>query len=488
MSSELSSHLSTDVSRIDDIFEAFVDAGEAPGVAYGVVADGRLVHAGGVGVRRVGEPAQPDQRSIFRIASLTKSFTAAAVLRLRDAGSLGLDDLVSAYVPELAEVALPTTDSPPITIRHLLTMSGGLPTDDAWADRQESMSEAAFAALLRGGVGFIAAPGTGFEYANLGFALLGRVVTRAAGRDYREVVRAELLEPLGMHDSAFAEQDVDAGRLAWGHRRSAEGWASVPFDRTGVFSAIGGIYSTVADLAIWVSGFAGAFPARDEPDGHPLSRASRREMQQLHRIVPVTSLEPLQSPRGAPARALGYGMGLFVEQDPLVGTIAGHPGGYPGYGAQMRWSTELGLGVMSLANGMYARATAPVAEALDLLLAGQERPPVAPWPETVQASRDVQRLMGRWDDALADRIFADNVDLDLPRHERRQELASLMAAAGVVPSAGDAMSVTRYPTPASATWSLPGSRGVLTVSIALTPQRPPRVQTVAVRVADPPVS
>ena len=128
---------------------------------------------------------------------MTKSFTAATVLLLRDDGLLGLDDPVAPGCPTWTCADRPPI-RPPITIRHLLTMSAGLPTDDPWGDRQQGLDLDRFAELLRGGFSFAWAPGTRFEYSNLGYGILGRIVIRAAGLEYRDVVRTRLLEPLGM--------------------------------------------------------------------------------------------------------------------------------------------------------------------------------------------------------------------------------------------------------------------------------------------------
>ena len=474
-----------DFDQVDAIFSALVASGHAPGIAYGVIADGDLVHCGGAGVGQFGSNHTPDQDSVFRIASLTKSFTASAVLRLRDAGALNLDDTVATYLPEVAAAGLPTVDSPPLTIRHLLTMSAGLPTDDAWADRQESMTQDAFAALLRGGIGFTSAPGTAFEYSNLGFAMLGRVVTEVAGREYRDEVVAALLTPLGMRQTAFTYRDADASHLTCGYRHGREGWVPLPFDRPGVFSAIGGLYSSVADLARWVSGFVTAFPARDEPDDHPLSRASRRDMQQLHRFVPSPPVLGIDGSH-AWASTGGYGYGLFVEEHP-TGSIISHPGGYPGYGAHMRWSTTVGVGVIALANATYAPVHQPAAEALAALLSGFRRPTSTPWPATLRAAHDVSRLLTSWDDDVADKLFAPNVDLDVPRDERRDQFDAARASVGYGPNGplGDAERAT-HPTPAAAAWVTPGSHGWISVDVQLSPQLPAQVQTVVVKVVGEP--
>src|SRR5215212_11993525 len=182
---------------------------KVPGLVYGVVHGRELVHVRGVGTLRVGEDVPPDGRSIFRIASMTKSFTAATVLSLRDDGRLALDDRIDRYVPELAGLRYPTADSPPITIRHLLTMTAGFPTDDPWGDRQQNLDLEAFSRLLAGGLSFAWAPGTRFEYSNLGYGILGRLITNVAGREYKDVVRERLLHPLGMTSSGYLAEEVE---------------------------------------------------------------------------------------------------------------------------------------------------------------------------------------------------------------------------------------------------------------------------------------
>ena len=173
-----------DADALAAIATRFAARGGQPAVAYGVVAGGELVHSGGRGERWLGGPP-PDADTVFRIASMTKSFTATLVLMLRDRGALRLDDLAVDYVPELRGVELPTPDSPPITIRHLLTMTAGFPTDDPWGDRQQGLDPAVFGRLLADGAIRCAwAAGTKFEYSNLGYAVLGKVIESVTGADY----------------------------------------------------------------------------------------------------------------------------------------------------------------------------------------------------------------------------------------------------------------------------------------------------------------
>ncbi len=358
-----------DTGAVDAIAARFAARGGQPGLAYGVVAGGRLVHSGGAGERWTGGPA-PDAGTVFRIASMTKSFTAAMIMLLRDRGELRLDDAAQDYVPELSGLVLPAPDCPVITIRHLLTMTAGFPTDDPWGDRQQGLDPAEFARLLAGGdVRPAWAPGTVFDYSNLGYAILGRVIAAVTGEDYARAVRSGVLGPLGLTGTGYEVSEVDPAQLARGYRRDGGTWLELEPDGYGAFAPMGGIFSCVRDLGRWVAGFADAFPAR--PDGeadlvHPLSRASRREMQLAQVAITaggdgtvVTATGPL---------SISYGFGLFAEDDAAYGTIVQHSGGYPGYGSQMRWHPATGIGTIVLANSTYAAAGALAGELLAELL------------------------------------------------------------------------------------------------------------------------
>ena len=293
---------------VDERFERLASEAKIPGVAWGVVRDGALSHAGGAGTIRDGEDRRPDADSVYRIASMTKSFTATAVLLLRDEGRLGLDDPVGTHVPALAGWAPPTADSPAITIRHLLTMSAGLATDDPWGDRQQGLALDAFERFLASGPPFAWPPGTTFEYSNLGYGILGRVVTAAGGQEYGDLVRDRILGPLGMTSTAYHAADVPEARLAHGYVRRDGALIREGSDPYGALASMGGVFSSIRDLARWVAGFLDAFPARDDPEGgHPLRRASRREMQQAHRLV-VPSLPA--RPAHAAARRRRHGLRL----------------------------------------------------------------------------------------------------------------------------------------------------------------------------------
>jgi CubicO group peptidase (beta-lactamase class C family) len=519
-----------DFAAADAIVSDFFGRGGQPAIAYGIVFGGELVHSAGFGARRLAGPA-PDADTVFRIASMTKSFTASAVLLLRDAGALALDDPAASYVPELAGWTYGAADAAPITIRQLLTMTAGFPTDDPWGDRQQGLALDAFGELLAAGVSFNWAPGTRFEYSNLGYAILGRVVTAASGVPYEDFIRTRLLEPLGLSRTGYRAAEFQADGLAVGYRHGLDGWEEVPFDPYGAFAPMGGVYSTVADLATWVAGFASAFP----PDGdagdnagapggtvagaHPLRAASRRLMQLPQAVTEWRS--PHRLPGGASGGPAHYGFGLFVDEFPAFGRVVSHSGGYPGFGSNMRWHPATGLGVIALGNGTYAPMSALAELVLTALLprsasyhvalapaspgvpgmpaaagtpgtpgtpgtagtagtAGTPGTAGAPWPETLAAAAAVDRLLLAWDDATADALFAENVALDRPYRERRYVIELIRQRIGTF--AADGARPAESDTPAHRRWWLTGERGTVQAQIQLSPQRPPLVQSLTLAV------
>lgn len=456
----------------DAIFAAHLARGAAPAAAWGVFDAAGLRHVNSAG-------APPD--AAFRIASCTKSFTAAALLALRDDGVLGLDDPITRFVPGLNLDGLPSPRSAVPTLRMLLTMSAGLPTDDPWGDRQESLTADEFDALLAAGVRFESEPGTRFAYSNLGYALLGRAIEAAAALPYRRVVEQRLLEPLGLGSTGFDESLPAAGGIVTGHRRHAGGWEPLPLSGPGAFSPIGGLFSTVADLASWAGFLARAFethPDTDAEDDAVLSAASRREMQQLHRLDQDVSGHPT-----------GYGFGLFIEQYSPTSRVVSHSGGYPGFSAHMRWSLEHGFGLIAFENATYSRVSEVTTEAFDALLTARESAATARtaalalWPETRAAQRSVTDILTAVEpfaEPLDPVLFSENIELDQPLARRRSAFRLAVADIGGLNGDGAVRATETSEGPSHAVWFLPGRSGRLRVEIRMTPEATPRVQTLLI--------
>lgn len=471
----------TQRERVDEIFAAYFtqDPPLTPGVAYGVVVGGALVHAGGLGTLHLGKQHQPGADSSFRIASMTKSFVTATLLLLRDEGVLRLDDTAEQWVPELQGLPLATGDSRPPTLRQLLSMNSGYPEDDLWADRLESLPNDKYTALMGEPKTFARTSGIAFDYSNIGFTLLGRVIQNATGQPYRDVVTQRIIAPLGLRDTTWSDDGIDPARLATGYALVDGKWVAQPIQSPGAFSALGGLYSTVADLAIWVAGFVDAWPPRDGDDAHPLSRASRREMQQV-----VTAM-PLQLGTGEGllrAQAHGYCLGLMSAEDLATGRTIGHSGGYPGFGSRMTWHPASQIGVIALANGRYARPGGAVTDALAALVAEEPRRlRVEPLPAVAEIHATINAALIAGNFAAIEPLLALNVDLDETLERRSSLVASLAATHGALTPEDDLTVIT----PTQVGWWLAGEQGRVGVEIMLTPEHPPRLQKLAIESVRP---
>jgi len=469
---------------IDRLMRDFAERARVPGIAYGVLVDGRLAHQGVWGVRDVGAKAPVDVHTVFRIASMSKSFTAVAILQLRDEGKLALDDPAERYVPELAGLAYPTADSPRITIRHLLSHAEGFPEDNPWGDRQLAVTDDAMTRLMRQGIPFSTAPGTAYEYSNFGYAILGRIVARVSGQPFAQYLETRLLKPLGMHATTLEPGSVPAARAARGYRLEDGAWKEEPRLADGAFGAMGGLLSSTADLARYVAFMMSAWPPRDDPDDGPLRRASLREMQQVWRPSPASVSR--EASGGLRLNTGGYGFGLRVWQTCTWPHVVAHSGGLPGFGSHMRWLPEQGVAIIAMGNLTYTSWGRVADEAIGMLErtgALVTREP-QPSPALIAARDDVMRLMEAWDDSVADRVAADTLYLDMPKERRRERLAALDAVHGAcqaMPGRFDVENALR------GSWLMACERGWLEVSITLAPTIPPKVQHWAVTpLAQPP--
>ena len=339
--------------EVERLFNLWVKQRHMPGAVMGILIDGELAWVKSAGVRELDGRAAVTPDTVFRIASMTKSFTALAILKLRDEGKLSLDDPVALYVPAAADLPYPTKDSPALTVRHLLTHSEGFPEDNPWGDQQLARSEETMHAWIRAGIPFSNAPGMAYEYSNFGFAILGQVVAKASGKLYDEYIRKEILEPLQMSASTFEASEVPRDRVALGYRWEDNTWKSESPLGHGAFGAMGGLWTSAHDLARYVGFLMSAFPPRDDPEKGPVQRSSVREMQQVGRSQAASAFrKTVDAPLELNVGAYGYGLG--VSQSCRFGYSIAHGGGLPGYGSLMRWLPDYGVGLIAMGNVTYA--------------------------------------------------------------------------------------------------------------------------------------
>lgn len=458
---------------VDSIMRAFAERSRVPGIAYGVIVDGQLLHVAAVGLREVPSKAAVDTSTVFRIASMTKSFTALAILQLRDAGKLSLDDPAEKYVPQMKSLAYPTSDAPRITIRHLLSHSAGFPEDNPWGDQQLARTDAELSAMIAKGIPFSNAPGIAYEYSNFGFAILGRVVVNVSGMPYARYVREKILLPLGMTSTTMEARSVPAARLAHGYRLQDGQWLEEPALPDGSFGSMGGMLTSSADLSRWVGLMLSAWPPRDGVESPVLKRSSLREMQLVARFsggnAARSSTGELSYTSG------GYAYGLRVSQNCLFNHIVAHSGGLPGFGSQMRWLPDYGVGIVALGNLTYTSWGAPIDAAYEALAKAGALTPrsVQPSPVLVEMQQKTTRLVQQWQQPLADSIAAMNLFLDESAPRRAAAIRKLVDAAGGRCEPEGAIWAENA---LRGLWKLRCASGALRVGITLAPTMPARVQ------------
>jgi CubicO group peptidase (beta-lactamase class C family) len=364
----------TDALRLLDLWTVEqLEYHRVPGLAIGIVHGDRTIWAKGYGRADLATDAPVSTATPFRLGSLSKVFTALAVMQLRDQGKLALDDPIAKHLPWF-RVGSAYPEAPPITIRHLLTHTSGLPREAAypyWTTHRFPARDEFHAALATQSV--FSPPGASYRYSNVGVALLGEIVETVSGESYAEYLARHVLARLAMTSSTAAPEAALLARLARGYqrRREAEPRREMAYYETGVFTPMGGVISTVDDLTkllvLVLSADAGgsAHPGDDRVVAAP----TLAEMQRLQFVYPSFSG--------------GRGLGFAVSRRDGATTVS-HGGWIGGHRSDLVCDPARRLGVIVLTNaddavpGPFARrALAIVGAALD----GPTAPPAEKQPD-----------------------------------------------------------------------------------------------------------
>jgi D-alanyl-D-alanine carboxypeptidase len=254
------------LSKLEGIINRTLERERTPGAAIGIVREQELVWSRGFGYADLASDRAVDADTLFRCGSITKTFTATAIVQLRDEGKLGIDDPILRYIPEFARVKARFGTPEDVTIRRLLMHTSGLMGEgpnNGWETLEFPPIEDMVAALERTEI--VIEPESQYKYSNLGFALLGEIVARISGEPYADYIQHNLLEPLGMNGSGLRLSDAMRPRMATGYTiRTAEGEPEIaPHPILRGWEAAGSMYSSVSDLARWIAlQFRIAAPAR----------------------------------------------------------------------------------------------------------------------------------------------------------------------------------------------------------------------------------
>lgn len=417
---------------VEQLFKTLSAQNNIPGYSFGILIDGKLVFKGSGGYANLADSILATTRSMFRVASMSKSFTALAILQLRDQGLLHLDDPIEKYIPSFKGQAL-TADAPAITIRHLLSHSAGFPEDNPWGDRQLDDTEAALLELIEKGISFSTTAGLSYEYSNLGFTILGYIIHKVAGISYDAYIKKNILAPLGMSTTTYSFTDIPKEKLANGYRFIHNAWVKENLLADGIYGAMGGMISSVEMFSKYIAMHQAAWPERNDSEAFPIKRSTLREMHQPAQFI---SLNPnFTYPSGRTTTSTSsYTFGLNWMQDASGRKIIGHSGGLPGFGSNWRFMPDYGLAVVYFGNRTYAPASKFTMAVLDTIVQLAKLKPrqVSISPILEQRKNELLKILIDWDYRPA--IFADNFFDDYLLADLITQSAAIFKKAGAIKS------------------------------------------------------
>ncbi|WP_026135414.1 serine hydrolase domain-containing protein [Nafulsella turpanensis] len=323
----------------DSLVGLFIESGQVPGMVVAIAKNGQPVFSRAYGKADVEIDADASLETVFGIASVTKQFTAAAILRLVEEGRLSLSDPITKYLPDYP------VQGHQVSIHHLLSHTSGIGDyrfrNEALPDwyrldlSYEKMVE------LWGHQPFDFKPGEGFGYSNMGYYLLGQIIERVTGIKWVEYAGPALLQPLGLQHTLFNEARRVIPNRAEGYLHDGNKLINLPFRSIHLFSAGGGLSSTTGDLLRWT---------------HLLYQG---------KVVSPESLQQMTSPTVLTnGDTVGYGYGLYVSELGAHRKI--YHGGTFGFGAFLSHYPEEGLSIGILSNSSKGRERA---EQLEKVLA-----------------------------------------------------------------------------------------------------------------------
>lgn len=451
---------------ITQLYKEYAEKNHVPGYAFGVMVDSQLVHSGSGGYADIEKKIPATTQSLFRIASMTKSFTAMALLKLRDEGKLRLDDPVYHYIPEIKNQRL-SQDAPEMTIRDLLTHSAGFPEDNPWGDRKLDITDEALIALIKKGLSFSNVPGTTYEYSNLTYAMLGYIIKKIAGVSCQEFIATTIWKPLRMEQAAWEFTKVSPLQLAHGYQWVEDNWKEQELLHDGSFGAMGGMIASIEALSHYVALHQSAWPPRDDAETGPIKRSSIREMQQPWRFAELSADHEC-------ATTSAYGYGLAWSRDVDAKVYVGHSGGLPGFGSNWVIMPDYGIGLIFLTNLTYSTTRAINLQVLEAIVkAAQLKPRQLPPSQVLQdRQRALVKLLPDWKGAETSGFFAENFFLDSQVASLKKASRDLFTKAGHIIQIGEVIPENQL----RGHFIVGGEKINIKISFTLTPENPALIQ------------
>jgi len=457
-------------AEIDTIVADEMALQKIPGAVVGVVIDGELAYAKGFGFSDIDKKTKPDEDTVFRIGSISKSFVGLAALSLRDEGAVDFDDQLVKYVPEAAGVVYLTRDSAPITLRHLLTHTSGLPRENLGLPR-DAPTEAGMMKTLAG-IALENAPGSAHVYSNFGYSILGIALGRAAHSSLHELVKKRVLEPYGMKATVWTQKEVPAERMASGYVSFVKGEIKpAPLIDFGANDPPGGLFSSLRDMGRYVAAQLAAYPPRNEPEEGTLRRSTLREAHSsgVASLLRVGVAEmPKKGESLVNAAADSYGFGWVSRRTCAHDDLVWHNGGLPGFSSDIRFLKDRGVGVIAFSNlfspqGEAAAISVRVMRAL-ARSGGLSKRSLPPPPQFDPLMKKLLAVYHEWDEAGYKAILTAQRPSMMAIE--KEELAAYKELHGVCKD----YKFTESESPRSATFSLECERGPLEMLLLISPR------------------
>jgi D-alanyl-D-alanine carboxypeptidase len=330
------------LDAVDSVALELVERGITVGAAVGIAHQGRVIHARGYGLADAEHEVPATERSIFRIGSVTKQMTAAALLRLEADGALSLDDDVTLHLPEA-----PVQDRV-VTLRQLLNHTSGMKnytaTGARWLARAPLPLGDAQILELVADEPFDFEPGEGWAYSNTGYYLAGMVVARVTGQPLDQALRELLFGPMGLEETLVCPEDELIPHRARGYQHGLDGIRNATHVSMRQAGGAGSVCASVRDLVRWDLALRGGS------------------------VLPRRDWDRMVTPRDLPEGAPPYGLGILAVERDGVRTLT-HSGGIQGYNAVLTHLPEHDLTVAVLTNLNGPGATRLEEAAVNLLLA-----------------------------------------------------------------------------------------------------------------------
>ncbi|KKN84093.1 hypothetical protein LCGC14_0293000 [marine sediment metagenome] len=370
----------SNLAKIDGLIAKEIAKMKIGGLSYAIIRDGEIVHKQGFGAKNLDKDLPADENTIYNIASVTKSFICSAIMILVDESKIAITDPAKKYIPlELG------TESNPITIKHLMNHTSGIPdlanatffyymareglTIPPHAKLVPMSSENDFFRVINNGLEYSHEIDQYFHYNNYAYTMLALIITKVCGKDYREFIKERIFEPLDMKSTTFfPEEFKDNENLAQRYHvnppdKGGNTRKIGKFDGNWFIAAAGGIYSCVKDMSIYMLMHLGKGSYRDIK---VMSKESSNLMQ-TNSIKPGTMADKYLR-HYSPLKSVGYGFGFFTNSNFYGFNSVRHGGNWFGGTADFIFIPSLKIGIVALANNLLGPR--PVISSILAMIAG----------------------------------------------------------------------------------------------------------------------